>query len=154
MDHNSLPLYIFTVTWCIIYPSSLSYYFITRILVLKFANKGVFFEEIQDSHFPRKRGYFGTHLLELWYPTVHIYCYLVLITMDHSGIPLYIFTVTWHINYHKPLWYPTVHIYCYLVLITINHCGIWPYITTVTWHIDYHKPLWYLTVHIYCYLVY
>ncbi len=27
-------------------------------------NKGVFFEEIQDSHFPRKRGYFGTYLLE------------------------------------------------------------------------------------------
>ncbi len=27
-------------------------------------NKGVYFEEIQDSHFPRKRGYFGTHLLE------------------------------------------------------------------------------------------
>ncbi len=33
-----------------------SYYFITRILVLKFVNKGVFFEEIQDSNFPRKRG--------------------------------------------------------------------------------------------------
>ncbi len=30
----------------------------TRILVLKFVNKGVFFEEIQDSDFPRKRGYF------------------------------------------------------------------------------------------------
>ncbi len=41
-----------------------SYYFTTRILVLKFVNKGVFFEEIQDSHFPRKRGYFGTHLRE------------------------------------------------------------------------------------------
>ncbi len=41
-----------------------SYYFTTRIIVLKFANKGVFFEEIQDSHFPRKRGYFGTHLHE------------------------------------------------------------------------------------------
>ncbi len=41
-----------------------SYYFTTRILVLKFTNKGVFFEEIQDSHFPRKRGYFGTHLHE------------------------------------------------------------------------------------------
>ncbi len=41
-----------------------SYYFTTRILVLKFANKGVFFEEIQDSHIPRKRGYFGTHLHE------------------------------------------------------------------------------------------
>ncbi len=27
-------------------------------------NNGVFFEEIQDSHLPRKRGYFGTHLLE------------------------------------------------------------------------------------------
>ncbi len=33
-----------------------SYYFTTRILVLKFANKGVFFEEIQDSHFHRKGG--------------------------------------------------------------------------------------------------
>ncbi len=41
-----------------------SYYFTTRILVLKFANKEVFFEEIQDLHFPRKRGYFGTHLRE------------------------------------------------------------------------------------------
>ncbi len=41
-----------------------SYYFTTCILVLKFTNKGVFFEEIQDSHSPRKRGYFGTHLLE------------------------------------------------------------------------------------------
>ncbi len=41
-----------------------SYYFTTRILVLKFVNKWVFFEEIQDSHFPRKRGYFGTHLSE------------------------------------------------------------------------------------------
>ncbi len=27
-------------------------------------NKGVFFEGIQDSHFPTKRGYFGTHLRE------------------------------------------------------------------------------------------
>ncbi len=42
-----------------------SYYFTTCNLVLIFVNKGVFFEEIQDSHFPRKRGYFGTHLLEL-----------------------------------------------------------------------------------------
>ncbi len=33
-----------------------SYYFTTRILVLKFVNKGVFFEEIQDFHFHRKRG--------------------------------------------------------------------------------------------------
>ncbi len=41
-----------------------SYYFTTRIVVRKFANKGVFFEEIQDSHFPRKREYFGTHLHE------------------------------------------------------------------------------------------
>ncbi len=41
-----------------------SYYFTTRILVLKFENKGVFFEEIQDSYFPTKRGYFGTRLLE------------------------------------------------------------------------------------------
>ncbi len=37
-----------------------SYYFTTRILVLKFMNKGVFFQNIQDSHFLRKRGYFGT----------------------------------------------------------------------------------------------
>ncbi len=41
-----------------------SYYFTTLILVLKFTNKGVFFKEIQDSHFPGKRGYFGTHLRE------------------------------------------------------------------------------------------
>ncbi len=41
-----------------------SYYFTTRILVLKFANKGVFLEEMQDSHFLIKRGYFGTHLHE------------------------------------------------------------------------------------------
>ncbi len=41
-----------------------SYYFTTGILVLKFVNKGVFLEEIQDSHFPRKRGYFRTHLRE------------------------------------------------------------------------------------------
>ncbi len=40
-----------------------SYHLTTRILVLKFVNKRVFFKEIQDSHFPRKRGYFGTHLL-------------------------------------------------------------------------------------------
>ncbi len=38
-------------------PSPLTpYYFTTCILVLKFANKAVCFEEIQDSHFPRKRG--------------------------------------------------------------------------------------------------
>ncbi len=41
-----------------------SYYFTTPILVLKFANKGLFFEEIQDLHFPRKRRYFGNHLCE------------------------------------------------------------------------------------------
>ncbi len=41
-----------------------SYYFTTHILVLKFVNKGVFLEEIQNSHFPSKRGYYGTHLLE------------------------------------------------------------------------------------------
>ncbi len=41
-----------------------SYYFTTRILVLKFVNKGVFFEEIQNSHFPRKGGHFGTHIRE------------------------------------------------------------------------------------------
>ncbi len=39
-----------------------SHYFTTCIPVLKFVNKGVFFEEIQDSIFPRKTGYFGTHL--------------------------------------------------------------------------------------------
>ncbi len=42
-----------------------SYCFTTRILVLKFVNKGVFLEEIQDSYFPWKRGYFGIHLREL-----------------------------------------------------------------------------------------
>ncbi len=35
-----------------------SYYFTTRILVLKFTKKGVFMGKIQDSHFPRKREYF------------------------------------------------------------------------------------------------
>ncbi len=39
-----------------------SYYFTTRILVLKFVNERVFYEEIQDSLFPSKRVYFGTHL--------------------------------------------------------------------------------------------
>ncbi len=39
-----------------------SYYFTTCILVLKLANKGIFLEEIQDSHFPRKMGYFSIHL--------------------------------------------------------------------------------------------
>ncbi len=43
---------------------SLILYFTKRILVLKFVNKGVFFEEIQDSHFPSKRGYFGAYLCE------------------------------------------------------------------------------------------
>ncbi len=33
-----------------------SYYFTTCILVLKCTNNGVFFEEIQDLHFPRKGG--------------------------------------------------------------------------------------------------
>ncbi len=41
-----------------------SYCFTTRILVLKYANKGVFFKEIQDLHFPIKRGNFGTYLRE------------------------------------------------------------------------------------------
>ncbi len=56
-------------------PSQLphSYYFTTRILVLKFANKGVYFEEIQDLHFPRKRGYFGTHLRKLGEKGVNFY---------------------------------------------------------------------------------
>ncbi len=45
-------------------PSSLTHTTLTSILVLKFTNKGVFFEEIQDSHFPRKRGYFGNHVCE------------------------------------------------------------------------------------------
>ncbi len=39
-----------------------SYYFTTPILVLNFVNKGVFFEEIQHSHFPRKMGVFWSHL--------------------------------------------------------------------------------------------
>ncbi len=56
-----------------------SYYFTTPILVLKFVNKGVFFEEIQDSHFPRKRGYFGTHLCEFGEKEVIFYvqCFTV-----------------------------------------------------------------------------
>ncbi len=47
------------ITHCLEGPRSQlphSYYFTTRILFLKFTNKGVFFEEIQDSHFPRKGG--------------------------------------------------------------------------------------------------
>ncbi len=50
------------MTNCLIIPQlPHSYYFTTYILVLKFVNKGVFFE---NSHFPRKKGYFGTHLHE------------------------------------------------------------------------------------------
>ncbi len=41
-----------------------AYYFTTHILVINFVNEVAFFEEIHDSHFPRKRGYFGIHLLE------------------------------------------------------------------------------------------
>ncbi len=51
-----------------------SYYFTTCILVLKFTNKGVFFAEIQDSHFHRKRGYFGTHLLEFGTKRGYFWC--------------------------------------------------------------------------------
>ncbi len=54
-----------------------SYYFTTRILVLKFANKGVFFEEIQDSHFHRKRGYFGIHLCKFGEKGVIFQCFSV-----------------------------------------------------------------------------
>ncbi len=58
-----------------------SYYFNTCILVLKFLNKGVFFEEIQDSHFPRKikRRYFGTHLLKFREQGVNfdVQCFIV-----------------------------------------------------------------------------
>ncbi len=56
-----------------------SYYFNTRILVLKFVNKGVFFVEIQDLHFHRKRGYFGTQLREFWEKGVIFYlqCFTV-----------------------------------------------------------------------------
>ncbi len=56
-----------------------SYYFTTCILVLKFVNKGVFLEDIQDLHFPRKRGYFGTHLLEFGEKTVNfdVQCFTV-----------------------------------------------------------------------------
>ncbi len=50
-----------------------SYYFTTRILGLKFMNKGVFFEEVQDLHFPRKRGYFGTYLREFGEKGVILY---------------------------------------------------------------------------------
>ncbi len=48
--------------WCLKPQLPHSYYFTTRILVVKFANKVLFLKEIQDSHFPRKVGYFGTHL--------------------------------------------------------------------------------------------
>ncbi len=53
------------VGWVYVFRSQLShsYYFTTRILVLKVVNKWVFFKKIQDLHFPRKV-YFGTHLCE------------------------------------------------------------------------------------------
>ncbi len=50
------------------------YYFTARILVLKFVNKGVFFEEIQDSHFSWKRAYFGTHIHEFGEKDVIFLC--------------------------------------------------------------------------------
>ncbi len=42
-------------------------------------NKGVLFDKIQDSHFPRKRGYFGTYLLEFGEKGVNFYlqCFTV-----------------------------------------------------------------------------
>ncbi len=42
--------------WVVLFQLPHSHYFTTRILVLKFTNKGVLFEEIKDSHFPRKGG--------------------------------------------------------------------------------------------------
>ncbi len=64
-----------------------SYYFTTRILVLKFTNKGVFFEEIQDSHFPRKRGYFSTHLREFEEKGVNfdVQCFFTVKKRVHLG---------------------------------------------------------------------
>ncbi len=54
-----------------------SYYFTLCILVLKFTNKGYFFDEIQDSHFPRKRRCFGT--LWIWRKRVNfdVQCFTV-----------------------------------------------------------------------------
>ncbi len=56
-----------------------SYYFTTRILVLKFMNKGVFFLGNPGFGFPRKRGYFGTHLREFGEKGVILYvqCFTV-----------------------------------------------------------------------------
>ncbi len=64
-----------------------SYYFTTRILVLKFVNKGVFFEEIPDSYIPRKRGYFGTHIREFGEKRVNydVQCFNVKIGV-HFGL--------------------------------------------------------------------
>ncbi len=53
-----------SVKSCICGPAPSLILLYPRILVLKFVNKRVFFEEIQESHFPRKRGYFRTHLHE------------------------------------------------------------------------------------------
>ncbi len=55
-----------------------SYYFTTCILVLKFVSEWVF-EEIQDLHFPRKRWYFGTYLLEFGEKGVNfdVHCFIV-----------------------------------------------------------------------------
>ncbi len=44
------------------YPSSLTHTTLPHASVLKFVNKMVFFEEFQDALFPRKIGYFCTHL--------------------------------------------------------------------------------------------
>ncbi len=61
-----------------------SYYFNTCILVLKFLNKGVFFEEIQHSNFPIKRVYFGTHLRE--FGEKWVICYVQCFTVKRGFI--------------------------------------------------------------------
>ncbi len=55
-------------------PHLYMYYFTTPILILKFTNEGVSFEEFQESHFPRKKVYFGTHLREFGEKMDYFWC--------------------------------------------------------------------------------
>ncbi len=65
-----------------------------RIIVLKFANKVVFFEEIQDSYIPRKRGYFGTQLREFGEKRVNFDCQMFYCEKEGSfGLKSQYFTV-------------------------------------------------------------
>ncbi len=85
-----------------------SYYFTTCILVLNFSNKGLFFEEIQDSHFLEKRGIlvltsinfekkgfiFMSSVL-LWKKGVHL-GWKVSVLLQKKG-----FILDWKVFYHE-----------------------------------------------------